>query len=144
MLQNELNGVKRGLGSLYPNVKETLESLKDQGYALFIASNGLESYVKGLTEVLRIDHLFTAIYTAGGYQTHSKVDLVAKLLKDFKVISAVMVGDRSSDIEAGKTNGLTTVACDFGFATEEELKGADRKIQKFDQLEEVLSLLIRE
>ncbi|TCS81585.1 HAD family hydrolase [Tepidibacillus fermentans] len=134
MLENELKGVKNGLGSLYPKVKETLKVLKESGYLLFIASNGLEFYVKNLANTFDIDHLFAQIYTAGEHQTKSKVDLVAKILKDYGIERAVMVGDRSSDIEAGKVNNLPTIGCDFGFADDHELIGADIKIQSFDQL----------
>jgi phosphoglycolate phosphatase-like HAD superfamily hydrolase len=47
---------------------------------------------------------------------------------------AVMVGDRHSDIEAGKVNGLYTIACDFGFATEGELDGADDCVTAFPDI----------
>ena len=45
-----------------------------------------------------------------------------------------MVGDRRSDIEAAKDNGLWTIGCRFGFANDEELREADIVIQRFGEL----------
>jgi len=141
LLTNELEGVKSGYGALYPKVVETLLQLKNGNYRLFIASNGLEDYIKGLAKAFRIDHYFEAMYSAGEFNTASKDDLVARLIKNYSISNGVMVGDRISDISAGKYNGLYTIACDFGFASQEELKDADSKIDSFDQLVNVLSEL---
>lgn len=134
MLKNELEGIKEGYGALYPGVSEVLYNLKNKGYRLFVASNGLEEYIKTIVKAFRIDHYFEAMYTAGQFQTKSKVDLVKKLIKDYTIGNGVFVGDRNSDVEAGKSNYLIVVGCDFGFASKEELEKADVIIQDFNQL----------
>jgi len=121
-------------GALYPNVVETLIELKNLGYRLFIASNGLKDYVDGVLSSFRINHLFEAIYSAGEYKTETKKELVNKLLNDFNIKKAVMVGDRSSDVEAGKVNNLFIIGCNFGFSSNGELKEADEIITNFKQL----------
>ncbi|MNP82256.1 bifunctional 5'-methylthioadenosine/S-adenosylhomocysteine nucleosidase/phosphatase [compost metagenome] len=46
-----------------------------------------------------------------------------------------MVGDRSSDVEAGKQNGQSVIGCAYaGFGAETELVGADVLISSFDEL----------
>ncbi|MOA70685.1 bifunctional 5'-methylthioadenosine/S-adenosylhomocysteine nucleosidase/phosphatase [compost metagenome] len=46
-----------------------------------------------------------------------------------------MVGDRSSDVEAGKKNGQTVIGCAYaGFGNGTELQGADVLITNFDEL----------
>jgi adenosylhomocysteine nucleosidase len=44
-----------------------------------------------------------------------------------------MIGDRFSDIEAGKQNGLTTIGCHFGFGHQSEIAEADYHIHEFTE-----------
>lgn len=135
LLQLELEGLKNEAAVLYPEVKETLEELHRRGVRLFIASNGLEHYVKGIAEARGIMPLFEGIYSAGEHGTASKVDLVRLLLEQHDIQDAWMVGDRSSDVEAGKENGQTVIGCQYaGFGGKQELKGSDVIIHSFSQL----------
>ncbi|RXZ84681.1 HAD family hydrolase [Paenibacillaceae bacterium] len=141
MLQYEDEGLKAGQGNLYPQVETTLRELQDQGIRLFVASNGLEPYVRGVAENFGITSCFEELYSAGEYQTASKVDLVAILLQKHNIQSAWMVGDRSSDVEAGVKNGLPAIACQYaGYGNDGELEGAAANISEFKEL---LSLLKR-
>ncbi|CAH1225911.1 MULTISPECIES: HAD hydrolase-like protein [Paenibacillus] len=135
LLQLEIEGLDGGDSRLYPQVKETLEALKEQGVRLFVASNGLEDYVKGVAFAHEIMPLFEGVYSAGQYKTPSKVDLVQILLKKHHIQDAWMVGDRSSDVEAGKMNGQTVIGCAYaGFGRDEELAGSDVLISDFTEL----------
>ncbi|HZG77424.1 MAG TPA: HAD family hydrolase [Paenibacillus sp.] len=136
LLEEQLKLLAEGVGELYPGVDETLRALQEAGYRLFVASNGLEAYVKGVAERLGIAERFEAIYSAGEHRTTSKVDLVRLLLNERNVSSAWMVGDRSSDVEAGRNNGLPVIGCDyadFGVSTD-ELAGATVRIRSFAEL----------
>ncbi|WJH34758.1 HAD hydrolase-like protein [Paenibacillus aurantius] len=138
LLQHQLSCLKRGEGALYPGVEDTLRKLQQSGIRLFIASNGLENYVKLVSRHKGVADLFENLYTAGEYRTESKVDLVKQLLDNHRVQSAWMVGDRSSDVEAGKKNRLFVVGCDYaGFGKASELDGADVKIRSFPELLEL-------
>lgn len=135
LLQLELEGLNNEAAVLYPEVKETLEELHRRGVRLFIASNGLEDYVKGIAQARGIMPLFEGIYSAGEYGTASKVDLVRLLLEQHDIQDAWMVGDRSSDVEAGKENGQTVIGCQYaGFGARQELQGSDAVIHSFSQL----------
>ncbi|MFC4765983.1 HAD family hydrolase [Effusibacillus consociatus] len=101
---------------------------------LYIASNGGEPYVKGVARAKGIDSYFDRIYSAGEFKTSRKEELVEKLLLDTEERDAVMVGDRKSDVRAGKANGLFVIGCDFGFARPGELDGADRIIRRFEEI----------
>ncbi|WP_028611905.1 HAD family hydrolase [Paenibacillus harenae] len=139
LLQYELEGLAAGEGELYPYVEQTLRLLKDKGVRLFVASNGLEDYVKGVAQYKEIAGLFDGLYSAGEYGTASKVDLVARLLQDHGLQSAWMVGDRSSDVEAGRENGIRTIGCAYAsYGRESELDGADAHISDFRQLLDLL------
>ncbi|NBD26095.1 HAD family hydrolase [Paenibacillus glycinis] len=138
MLRYEIEGLENGEGRLYPHVAETLRELKAQGFKLFVASNGLELYVKEVARFRGIAPLFDGLYSAGEYGTASKVHLVERLLRDHGVQSAWMVGDRSSDVEAGKKNGLQVVGCAYAaYGRQEELSGSDALITDFRQLLEM-------
>ncbi|WP_028563654.1 HAD family hydrolase [Paenibacillus pinihumi] len=135
LLQYGLEELEAGKGNLYPDVSGTLRTLKDRGIRLFIASNGLEEYVKEIPRLMGIADLFDGFYSAGEYGTLTKVELVRIILEDNGIRSAWMVGDRSSDVEAGKSNGLFVVGCDYaGFRNEGELEGADEVIGTFGEL----------
>lgn len=135
LLQLEIEGLKAGSGVLYPGVKETLHALHDMGVRLFVASNGLEHYVKGVAEIHQVTELFDDLYSAGEFSTASKVDLVKLLLDKHNISSAWMVGDRSSDVEAGIENGQVAIGCAYaGFGNEDELKGASVLINDFTEL----------
>jgi phosphoglycolate phosphatase len=135
LLQYQLEELDKKTGDLYPEVLETLTALHRRGFRLFVASNGLEGYVKSVIAATGLDSLFEALYSAGEYQTQTKVDLVGMLLEEFELQSAWMVGDRSSDVEAGKENNLFVVGCSYAdFGSSSELDEADIVIHKFADL----------
>ncbi|MBW7460114.1 HAD hydrolase-like protein, partial [Paenibacillus sepulcri] len=113
LLQYEVEGLEAGEGSLYPHVETTLRQLRANGYKLFVASNGLERYVREIVRLKSLTELFDGLYSAGEYQTSTKVDLVARLMEDHGLDYAWMIGDRSSDVEAGRGNGLGVVGCAY-------------------------------
>lgn len=141
LLHHQSECLRQGQGDLYPGVEETLKELRSRGVRLFVASNGLENYVQLIIEQKGLAPLFENLYSAGKYKTRSKVDLVKLLLDNHGIERAWMVGDRSSDVEAGKKNGLFVVGCDYaGFGSDQELEGSDVRISNFPQL---LELLVR-
>lgn len=128
--------MQQGRGELYPGVTTALHALLDAGVKLFTASNGEQRYVETVLKTQGLLPFFEKLYCAGRYKTEKKEELVRLLLREQGLTSqqAAMVGDRKSDITAGKANGLFTIGCDFGFAKTHELEGADYVISSFDQL----------
>lgn len=134
VLQAELDRLSKGQGRLYMGVADTIEQLHKRGISLFTASNGRKEYVQGVLEATGIARYFTALYSAGEYHTEKKEQLVAIILQQYRLKDAFMVGDRMSDIIAGKQNRLFTVGCNFGFAKGDELYQADVVIENFTDL----------
>ncbi|UUZ93286.1 HAD hydrolase-like protein [Paenibacillus sp. P25] len=68
LLAYQVEGMSRGDGRLYEGVAETLTELRRRGVKLFIASNGLEGYVKGVIRHKGLEPLFEpeGLYSAGG------------------------------------------------------------------------------
>ncbi|MFD1677585.1 HAD hydrolase-like protein [Alicyclobacillus fodiniaquatilis] len=140
LLHHQSKLLKQGLGEMYPDVATTLEKLHDRGYKLYVASNGLEQYVKEVIQEKGLAPLFAGLYSAGEFQTQSKIDLVRLLLEQHHLQSAWMCGDRSSDVEAGKANGLFVVGCNYGgFHQAEELRHADLLLSLFGELDKYLA-----
>ena len=142
MLQKELELFHQGKGEIYPDVRETLMKFHQEGWSLFVASNGARDYVRTALETKGLIFLFKGIYTAGEYQTADKADLVRILKNDHKITDGFMVGDRSSDMKAGKENKLFTVGCRYTgypqFGKENELDEADAIIHSFKELQQVV------
>ncbi|MFD2671434.1 HAD family hydrolase [Marinicrinis sediminis] len=137
-LKEELEGLARGEGQLYPDVAEVMQQLKEAGVDLYIASNGLEPYVKGVLDKKGLTPWLDGIYSAGEFRTASKVELVQLLLKRHHLTEAWMVGDRSSDVEAGHANQLPVIGCAYaGFGDHTEIADADVKITEFRTLLEL-------
>jgi len=135
LLKLEIEGLKAGISTLYPGVEGTLRNLKERGVRLFVCSNGLEDYIHSIVTVHRLQDVFEGLYSAGGQGTSTKVQLLRLLLDHFGIGKAWMVGDRSSDVQAGKENGQTVIGCGYaGFGRDEELKGSDVIISSFDEL----------
>ncbi|NUU63873.1 HAD family hydrolase [Paenibacillus agri] len=138
LLQLEIEGLEAGNTLLYSQVAETLVALKKRGVRLFVASNGLQDYIHSIVVVHELKDLFEGLYSAGGQGTATKTDLVRILLDNHGIGSAWMVGDRSSDVEAGKGNGQTVIGCAYaGFGRHDELKGSDVIIQSIAELLEL-------
>lgn len=139
LLLYQKQGLIDGLGVLYDGVADTLQAIYDSGIRLFIASNGVEEYVKQVPAYQGIAPLFEGLYSAGEFRTRSKVALVRLLLDRHEVENAWMVGDRSSDVEAGHANGLPVIGCDYaGFGDDQELADADVRIRTFTELMSLL------
>lgn len=138
LLMYEIKGIKEGYGCLYPGVIDTLVNLRNNGYNLYIASNGLKEYVYEVANSFNIKHLFNGIYCANDFDTSSKSELVKKILAYHNVNKGVIVGDRLSDVEAGIDNNLYVIGCDFGFSTNEELNNSNIIIKHFSQIIDAL------
>ncbi|WP_252183495.1 HAD hydrolase-like protein [Rossellomorea vietnamensis] len=129
--------IRNGSGELYPGILELLEE-QSKEYRIFIASNGLNSYLLEIVNCFTLDSLLSGVYSIERCPSGRKEDLVKIILEENEISSAIMVGDRSSDIKAGKENGLYTVGCAWGFASEGELDEADIIINSTSELESVL------
>jgi phosphoglycolate phosphatase-like HAD superfamily hydrolase len=107
-----------------------------------VASNGQERYVSEIVRQLNMEGLFDDLYSAGKFKTASKVDLVRLLLDQHGLETAWMVGDRSSDVEAGVCNRLPVVGCLYAaFGADAELEGSTFLIRSFDALMEIVAIV---
>lgn len=106
----------------FPGIRQMLDELRTFA-DLAIVSNGLQEYLELSSRVLGVEDCFIRL------QAHipgkNKAEALALLLDELKPDRCVMVGDRLGDIDAGKANGIPTVAACYGFGNETEYAQAD-------------------
>ena len=106
----------------FPGIRQMLDELRTFA-DLAIVSNGLQEYLELSSHVLGVEDCFIRL------QAHipgkNKTEALALLLDELKPDRCVMVGDRLGDIDAGKANGIPTVAACYGFGNDAEYAQAD-------------------
>lgn len=88
-----------------------------------------------------IDRFAVIAGAAADGRTIGKISIVADALEQLGHPRRVaMVGDRKHDIEAGRANGCTTIAVEWGYAEPGEFAAAqpDRVVESFDALAQLL------
>lgn len=128
---------------LFPGVKETLETLKDNGLHMAIATSRSRRSAEELTENLGIrnyfDYLLGGNDVAEGKPNPESVFTIMERLK-WKQDETMMIGDMKVDILMGKNAGVRTCGVTYGNGKESELleTSPDHIISSFSQLPSVL------
>lgn len=124
---------------LYPHISETLATLQQRGYILFLATAKPTIYARRILEHFKIDHYFTDIYGSEltGERTN-KAELIAYILQQqhLTATQCVMIGDREYDILGAKANQMQHIAVTYGYGQMQELQKAQARIyiDNFSQL----------
>lgn len=140
-LERLVENIRSGKGALYPNVKEVFSFLKENNCSIYVASNGLTEYLKAIVSYYNLDNWITEIFSIQQIESLNKSDLVQSIIKKYDITNAAVVGDRLSDINAAKDNGLIAIGCNFDFAQENELSQADIVIDDLLELKTILPKL---
>ena len=122
---------------LYPSVRETLEHFK--ALPMAVISNKTMEFVGPLIDCLGIGTYFKLIIGADhGLPLKPAPDAVQSVLSTFAVPKdrAVIVGDGTTDVRAGKAAGIITCAVTYGFRSEAELRkaGPDHVVKDLSEL----------
>lgn len=101
----------------YDGVVELLRELRDEGYALAIVSNKLDSAVKELSEIYFEGIVKVAIGEKAGVAKKPAPDTVYEALKELHMPAerAVYVGDSDVDVMTAKNSGLPCISVLWGF-----------------------------
>lgn len=127
---------------VFPNVKETLRALKDEGYTLTIASSRWHKSLSELTRDLGIAEYFSCLVGADDVEkAKPDAEPVLKTLTatGFDAREALVVGDMNVDVLMGLNAGAKACGVTWGNGTRQELEeaGADYIIDSMDQLIEL-------
>lgn len=116
--------IRNHQGALYPYAEQTLAALSEN-YPLYIASNGQVDYLQAIVETYQLERFIKGIYSIQSIVSGHKSDLVKRVVEENEIQNGVVVGDRSSDIQAAHDNQLQSIGVRFGFAQDNELQKAD-------------------
>jgi len=142
MIGDEMARLLRAGGSaLYSNALETLATLESRGYKLIFLSNCSVSYMDNHKQLFELERYFDTFACAGAYPGLSKADILKGLISDGVLVpeKAAIIGDRRHDVDAGKSNGLVTIGCSYGFSRPGELDPCDMIIDAFSALGDLFS-----
>lgn len=128
---------------LYPNVKDTLEQLKAQGYTLAVVTNKPTKHVQPVLAAFGIDHLFGELlggqslpaikpHPAPLYYLCGKFGLYPKQI--------LFVGDSKNDILAAHSAGCPVVGLTYGYNYNIPISEANPD-WVFDDFADILTIL---
>jgi phosphoglycolate phosphatase-like HAD superfamily hydrolase len=104
----------------YPGVVELIKKLKEEGSFLAVISADLEETI--IPEIKRygLENIFEDIF----FHVHDKTTVTRELIGKRKLNKdeTFFIGDTNQEIEAGRENGIRTIAVTWGICTEKNLK----------------------
>ena len=127
----------------YPNVTQTLQTLKEKGYTLAIVTNKPFKFVAPILKGLEMDGLFTKIL--GGDSLAEKKPHPAPLLHVCETLgitidASVMIGDSKNDILAANACGMDSVGVTYGYNYGEDI-GVHKPTVIIDDFKDLLKHL---
>jgi phosphoglycolate phosphatase len=113
--------------SVYPGIVTMLDSLRDAGFVMCIATSKRRDFADRVIDYLGLRAYVQGVYGAepgGGLDL--KQDLLAHILnvEHFMADACIMLGDRLHDIEAAKVNAIRSIGALWGYGGREELETA--------------------
>lgn len=135
VLDEFLGMIQKKGGRVFEHVEETLKILTNKGYKLAIASNGREPYLAEILNAFDLKEFFVPLVTINDTTITKKADILKNYMEQFQLTAEeiVMVGDRSSDLEAARIVNCQFIGCDYGFAAH-EIETADRVVKDFKDI----------
>jgi len=136
--------VARREGILFPGVAATLADLRRSGRLLAVASNGRQRYIETVLSTYGIARHFLELITIEGDAVENKTGVLRAYLARHRLgpEQVVMVGDRSSDVEAAAAVGCHFIGCDYGHGYRNEIEGAGPIVSAFDELPNAIGALL--
>ena len=125
--------------TVYPKIPLVLEQLKNSDLRLGVCTSKRRDFAEKILSQFRLSDYFD--FVSGGDIGVTKESQLAGLI-DSRVIDnqAIMVGDRSIDIESAKENGLRSIGVLWGFGDYKELSEASPSciLKKVTELPDVV------
>ena len=117
-------------GTLYPKIRETLETLKKK-YHLYIVSNCQSGYIEAFLDHYKLHDLIEDIECYGNNEK-SKGENIALLYQRNRLEDAVYVGDIQGDYDSSRQAGIKFIHAAYGFGS------VSQKVPKINCFEELI------
>lgn len=126
----------------YPGVHEMLQSLRDRGHTLLVATSKPEGMSVEIMDKFDLSKYFHRICGASLDRSRSsKEDVIAYLLElNGTAENMVMVGDTAFDVLGAAAHGIPTIGVSWGYGAVEDMQNAGA-MAIADTMEELLSIL---
>ena len=110
----------------YPGVKELLETLKNEGHTLYVATSKPEEMSVTILERFGLAPYFDRICGASTDTSRSTKDAVIAYLLESSGAKEdmVMVGDTKYDVLGAKAHGIPAIGVSWGYGDVQEMKDA--------------------
>lgn len=111
---------------VYDGVPAMLDRLLASGRRAAVATSKPEPFAKTILDHFGLSRYFAAVVGSGlDEKTRAtKSEVVRQALELLAPGSALLVGDRSHDVEGARANGVPCVGVLYGYGSREELSGA--------------------
>ena len=126
----------------YPGIREALQTLKEQGHRLFVATSKPEVLANEVLGHFALTEFFEQIAgaTLDGSRSH-KADVITYLLSlTGDVGQTLMVGDTAFDVTGAAAHGIPTIGVSWGYGKVEDMEKAGAKAIAHN-MEELIFLL---
>jgi phosphoglycolate phosphatase len=126
----------------YPGIREALQTLKEQGHRLFVATSKPEVLANEVLGHFALTEFFEQIAgaTLDGSRSH-KADVITYLLSlTGDVGQTLMVGDTAFDVTGAAAHGIPTIGVSWGYGKVEDMENAGAKAIAHS-MEELIFLL---
>lgn len=132
--------------SLYDGITDAFELIKKEGVAVALATAKPDVFAERIAKKFGFDRYLSFLSGAAlDGSRDDKADIIARALQNLPGVTpgnAVMVGDRSYDVESGKKLGLHTVGALYGYGSRQELSSADALAENAYQTAELALKLL--
>ena len=125
----------------YEGIREMLETLKNAGHTLYVATSKPETMSVEILEHFGLAQYFTLICGATmDTSRSSKADVIAYLLaQSGHEEGTIMVGDTAFDVIGAKAHGIPTIGVAWGYGKVEDMRDAGavavaRTVQELTEL----------
>jgi phosphoglycolate phosphatase len=113
--------------SVYEGIPEALETLRDRGARLFVATSKPEIFAQRILDHFELSRHFEKIYGSelDGRRT-DKIDLITHVLSQAQLDRSrtIMIGDRHHDVVGAIANRIRALGALWGYGSREELSDA--------------------
>lgn len=113
---------------LYPGIQAMLESLKQAGHKLIIATSKPTVFSEQILKYFAIDRYFDQVVGSNLDGTRSSktdiIDYIINLYRNYDQNDFVMIGDRKHDLIGAHNTGIDCIGVTYGYGSIDEIKGA--------------------
>lgn len=133
------------LSELFDGIKEVLESLKSMNKKLIIVTAKVESTVIKILKYLNIYKYFDLVVGASEDSSRTKkTEILSYAIDRFRNIDiskSIMIGDRASDIKAGRSKNMDTIGVLYGMDNSDILidAGATYTVEKANEIIDIIA-----